>query len=69
MYYFKEISVPHTVSADPTYCSMIEGKQTHHCRYELRGACALFKKALKQDNFINKKCKECLAACAPQKGE
>lgn len=62
MTYFKEIIVTRTISADPIYCSMIDGKQTHHCSHELRGACALFGKALKQDSFVNMKCKECLEA-------
>lgn len=64
MEYFKEIKIPHTVSADPIYCFMIDGKQTHHCPHELRSACALFGKALEDENFVNKKCKECLEAPA-----
>ena len=59
---FKKILVEHTVSADPSYCSMLDDKQIRRCKYELSSACALFKRALISNNFWNLKCTECLQA-------
>ncbi len=68
MIYSVDISVKHTVSADPIFCAMLDGKERRHCKYEHKGACGLFCKALKDSNGWNMKCAECIKAYEQAKG-